>query len=464
MKSTRREFFKHSAVAGAALAIPSIWTGTMALAQGPRGRKQLKLAAIGVGGSRGAYAQGTAIAMQANQYAQLAAVCDVDEVHMDEFNARCDNKLKLYQDYRQLLEKERPDVVTIGTPDHWHVPISIAALRAGCDVYCEKPLTLTIEEGFRIRDAVKETGQVFQVGTQQRSEHHLLFLKAIAIVRSGRLGKRLHADIALGGSEVGGPFPATEVPSGLDWDLWVGPAQQADYSPERRKNFRWFYDYSGGQMTDWGAHHFDIAQLALGHENSGPVKVSPLGPNAFTPLVPDHFNWQAYLFGDATLPNGFHTASKFRVKLQYADGSTITVHDQYVSPDGKTRFPNGILFTGDEGRIFVNRERLTGKPVEEMTSAERTAMHHQLIAIYKGRWPGNHMGNFFECIADRGEPMSDVGSHVRTMTCCHLANLALMLGREFQWDPQDEKFIGDAEATALTTRPRRDAYSLAATT
>ena len=402
--------------------------------------------------------------MKASQHADMIAVCDVDQVHMDEFNAKFDKKLKLHADYRQLLEQEQPDVVTIGTPDHWHVPIAIAALRAGCDVYCEKPLTLTIEEGFRIRDAVKETGKVFQVGTQQRSEHQGLFLQALSIVKSGRLGKKVNADIAIGGGMVGGPFPNTEVPSGLDWDMWVGPANKADYSPERRKEFRWYYDYSGGKMTDWGAHHIDVAQLALGHEYTGPVQVSLDGPVKFTSIVPDKFDWQAYLAGDTKLPNGYHTATKFSVKMLYADGSTITIHDEYVSADGKTRFPNGILFSGDDGRIFVNRERLTGKPVEDMTKADRTAMYQAIIPIYKGRWPGDHMANFFECVEDRGEPISDVASHHRTMTCCHLANIALMLGRELKWDPNSEQFVSDAQATAFLSRHRRDAYSLAATT
>jgi predicted dehydrogenase len=463
MNPTRRDFFKHTAAAGAALAIPAVWSGSAALAQPGRRRKDgLTLAAIGVGGSRGAFAQGTAIAMRASQHAKMIAVCDVDQLHMDEFNAKFDKKLKLHQDYRALLEIEKPDVVTIGTPDHWHVPIAIAALRAGCDVYCEKPLTLTIEEGFRIRDAVKETGRVFQVGTQQRSEENLLFLQAIAIVKSGRLGKNVNAHVGIDAGYEGGPFPTAPPPSGLDWDMWIGPANKADYSNERRKEFRWYYDYSGGKLTDWGAHHIDIALWALGHEQTGPVKVS--GSGKFTPLVPDHFDWQAYFAGEATLPNGYQTATKFNITLEYADGSLITVNDHYKSEDGRVDFGNGILFTGENGRIFVNRERLTGKPVEEMTAVDRAAMHKSMIDIYKGGWPGDHMRNFFECVEDRGEPIADVATHVRTMTACHLCNIALMLGRDLKWDRQNERIIGDTEATALTSRPRRDAYSLAATT
>jgi myo-inositol 2-dehydrogenase / D-chiro-inositol 1-dehydrogenase len=153
MRQSRREFLKRSAAAGALISAPYIMSSRVALGQGSS--KRLKLAAIGVGGSRGAYSQGGAVAMRASKHADMAAVCDVDDVHMEEFNKKFDGKLKQYRDYRELLEKERPEVVTIGTPDHWHVPIAIAALKAGCDVYCEKPLTLTIEEGFRIRDAVR---------------------------------------------------------------------------------------------------------------------------------------------------------------------------------------------------------------------------------------------------------------------------------------------------------------------
>lgn len=466
MHSTRREFFKQSAAAGAALSLPFALTGASTFAQQPDRSKKYTMAAIGVGGSRGAYSQGTAIALNATRFADMLAVCDVDKVHMDEFSAKIPGKKKInqYQDYRDLLEQEKPDIVTIGTPDHWHVPIAIAALRAGCDVYCEKPLTLTIEEGFRIRDAVKETGKVFQVGTQQRSEYGLLFLKAIAIVQSGVLGKQVNADIAIGGGFEGGPFPSAKVPDGLNWDMWVGPANKVDYSPERRKDFRWYYDYSGGKMTDWGAHHVDIAQLALGHEKTGPVKITLEEPTTFTPIVPKNFSWQDYFAGSSTLPNGFHTATKFAVKLTYADGSTITIHDYYKSPDGKTQFENGILFTGAEGRIYVNRERLTGKPVEDMSPADRSKMLQAMIPIYKGRWPGDHMGNFFDCVADRSEPMSDVNSHVRTMTSCHLANIGLMMGRELNWDPDKEQFVDDKDAQALVSRHRRDAYSLASTT
>lgn len=459
MTANRREFLKRSAAAGAVLSIPYSWTVGKARAGDLNGEPTV--AAIGVGGSRGAYSQGRSVAMRAARHGRMIAVCDVDELHMAEFNKDFDNKLSKYVDYRELLEREKPDIVTIGTPDHWHVPIAIAALRAGCDVYCEKPLTLTIEEGFRIREAVQESGRVFQVGTQQRSEHDLLFLKAIATVRSGRLGSRVNAHAAIGGTPVAGPFAATAAPEGLHWDMWVGPAQTSDYSLERRKEFRWYYDYSGGKMTDWGAHHIDIAQWAMGHDHTGPVKVS--GTGQFPPIVPEDFNWSAYLEGKAPLPNAYHTPSMFGMKCEYADGSVLTVHDQYDAEDGRTQFPNGILFEGEEGRIFVNRERLTGKPVEEMTEADQKKLHERVVELYGGE-PGDHMANFFQCVKSRGTPIADVETHHRTMTTCHLCNISLMLGRELKWDPKKEQFEGDEEATALMTRPRREKFSWEATT
>lgn len=212
MESSRRGFLKATA-AGSALAV-----STDAIAQD--GSKKLRLASIGVGGSRGRYNRGGNIAREAAKHATMVAVCDVDDVHAAEFNKAFGGKLNTYRDYRVMLREEKPDVVTIGTPDHWHVPIAIAALQSGADVYCEKPLTLTIDEGKQIRKVVEETGRIFQVGTQQRSSKDK-FLTAIAMVQSGRLGKNVNAYVAIGGAPSGGPFKNTETPEDIDWNMWV---------------------------------------------------------------------------------------------------------------------------------------------------------------------------------------------------------------------------------------------------
>ncbi|MEL7335851.1 MAG: Gfo/Idh/MocA family oxidoreductase, partial [Planctomycetota bacterium] len=263
MKTTRRDVLK---AAAASTAVAATAAASNAVAQD--GEKKLRLGVIGVGGSRGRYNRGGAIGGSAAKFANMVAVCDVDDKHTAEWNKKYGGNLAMYRDYREMLEKENLDVVTIGTPDHWHVPIAIAALRAGCDVYCEKPLTLTIDEGKQIRKVVEETGKVFQVGTQQRSSANL-FLTAIAMVHSGRLGDNVNAYIAIGGAPSGGPFEQGDAPDDLDWNMWVGPAPMAPYSEERRKFFRWYFEYSGGKMTDWGAHHIDIAQWALAPGETG---------------------------------------------------------------------------------------------------------------------------------------------------------------------------------------------------
>ncbi|MBX3436793.1 MAG: Gfo/Idh/MocA family oxidoreductase [Planctomycetaceae bacterium] len=453
MSTTRRDFLKQSAGIGALIATPSLWKGT---AHAGDVNSLPTIAAIGVGGSRGVYNQGGHDARRAAKFGRMIAVCDVDDLHTAEFNAEFGGKLGMYRDYRVLFEQEKPDVVTIGTPDHWHVPIAIAALRAGCDVYCEKPLTLTIEEGIRIQKVVEETGRVFQVGTQQRSENDAKFLKAIAIVQSGRLGKNVNAYVAIGGAPSGGPFATEPSPANFAWDMWVGPAPAAEYSPERRRDFRWFFEYSGGKMTDWGAHHIDIAQWGLGADHSGPTQVSAKGK--FPPLVPEDVNWEAFLNGDVSLPNGFNTATNFSIDLKFANGSTINVNDFYRRDDG-TEFENGVLFEGERGRIFVNRGKLTGKPIDDLTDADHADLNERILELYKGKEPGNHMQNFFDCIQTREQPISDVVTHHRIMTSCHLCNIALMLGRDLTWDPQAENFVGDDQASALVSRRSRPGYS-----
>ncbi|MCA9126004.1 MAG: Gfo/Idh/MocA family oxidoreductase [Planctomycetales bacterium] len=450
--TNRRNFLKKTAVAGAAIANPYIWTSSTANAQDANSKRTI--GSIGVGGQRGRYSRGGEVARQAAKLGKTVAVCDVDKLHRDSFNSEFGGKLGTFNDYREMIDKVKPDIVTIGTPDHWHIPIAKYALRAGCDVYCEKPLTLTIQEGIEIRKLVEETNRVFQVGTQQRSEMDLRFLKAVAIVQSGRLGKNVNAYIAIGQApDCQEPFEPEELPEDFDWDMWLGPAPKVEYSTQRRKMFRWWFEYSGGKMTDWGAHHIDIAQWALGKSNTGPV--SAVGTGKFTPMVPEGLDWAAFLNGEITIANGYNTATEFSIDLKFADGTLMQVNDTVDRDDG-VQFGNGILFEGEDGRIFVNRGKLQGKVIDDMTEKDHQEIADAMTKLYKGKETRGHMKNFFECVEDRTQPVSDVASHHRTMTSCHLCNIALMLGRELTWNPEAENFGSDAQANALMTRRSRE--------
>ncbi|MEM6688008.1 MAG: Gfo/Idh/MocA family oxidoreductase [Planctomycetota bacterium] len=465
---SRRRFVQASA--GVAAAPLILGSGSAHAA----GKTDLTVAAIGIGGSRGRYNRGRAIANGAAKFGQMIAVCDVDDLHAQEFNAAYDGKLNTYQDYRKLFENEKPDVVTIGTPDHWHVPIAIHALEHGAHVYCEKPLTLTIEEGELIRKAAAKSNKTFQVGTQQRSTY--FFRVAAAIVKSGRLGSNVNANCGIDGAPKGGPFDNSAVPEGLDWDLWLGPAPKRDYCEERRRFFRWYLEYSGGKMTDWGAHHVDIAQWALGL-NTAPSTV--FGEGEMTPIIPDNFNWKQFLDGEADLPNAYNAATKFNINLDFDSGNRVTVNNYYES--GSTKFGNGILFEGEKGRIFVNRGKLQGAVVNEMFGgelvtgkqkdnvAERRAaadpgviaeLDEAFVELCNGQRVTGHMENFFDCIESGATPTSDVESHVNAMNSLHMCNITLMLGRKISWDSESQSFGSDDQANALMSRKRREGFEL----
>ncbi len=438
-KASRRRFLGTVAAGSAAVAVPTFWNLRSAL--GESANERLNVGSIGVGG------RGSGIGHDAGGRGNMVACADVDLAHAERFASRYEGRCKVYKDYRELLDRSDIDIVTIGTPDHWHVPIAIAALKAGKDVYCEKPLTLTIEECKLIRQAVKESGRVFQVGTQQRSDRR--FLQAIAIARSGRLGKTLTATCSIGGGPVGGPFPVTDPPETLDWDFWLGSTPKVPYSRERcHGTFRWWLEYSGGKLTDWGAHHVDIAQWGLGYEHSGPIEIE--GEGNF-PTIPDDFDPVAFFAGKVKLPNAYNTATTFQCTLKFDNGSKMIVRH---GPD------NGVWFEGENGRIFVNRGRISGKPIEEMTETDKQWLEEEVRKLYKGRELRGHMNNFFECVKERAEPISDVATHVRELTSCHMCNIAMLLKRKLRWDPEKEEFIGDEQANALMSRPRRAPYTL----
>jgi len=455
---TRRTFLQSASLASLATAAAPYWFAPSSMAapfRSPNDRPVL--GCIGTGD------RWNAVAPQAMNFSDCAAVCDVDRNHVEkgretalkkQSKPGAERTVEMFEDYRKLLDRKDIDVVTIVTPDHWHSKIAIEALRAGKDVYCEKPLTLTIDEGKQIRKVLEETKRVFQVGTQQRSEMALRFLHAVAMVREGRIGELKTVTCAIGGAPSSGEIPVAEIPKELNWDMWLGQAPLTDYrfkatngrygNSRCHYEFRWWYEYSGGKMTDWGAHHVDIAAWAFNLENTGPVKVEPV--SAVHPV--------AFKDGMPTDPSQYNTATQFHVTATFKNGAVLHIRDSA----NDLGFDNGLLLEGTTGRIFVNRGKLTGDAVDALKT--NPLKEETLKTLYKGKTPGNHMQNFFECIGDRTQPISDVHSHHRAMTVCHLANIAIRLDRTIQWDPDTEQIVNDPQAATWQAREQRKGYEI----
>jgi predicted dehydrogenase len=438
---SRRQFLQTSSAVAAGVTMPYFLTRTVR-AQEQKNDK-LRFALIACGG------QGRGDAARCKRAgAELVAVCDVDKANAEKANNElCGGQGQMFEDYRKVLDMKDLDFVVVAPPDHWHTKISIEAMKAGLDVYCEKPLTLTIDEGKMICKVVKDTKKVFQVGTQQRSEDRLMFLNAVALAQSGRLGKIQTVECRVGGGDKGGPFKKSTPPEGLNWDMWLGQAPMVDYIKERcHYQFRWWYEYSGGKMTDWGAHHVDIAQWAIGMQNSGPTEISGTAKHQMP-----------FEKGYPTRDDMYNTAIEFKVSCKFANGVEMIITDgnEYRGKGDE----NGVMITGETGRIFVNRGKLTGKAVEELK--ENPLPEGTLEKLYNGKKPeGFHAKNFLDCIRDRGLPVSDVFTHHRAMTTCHLANLAIRLDRKLKWNPDSEMIEGDDEAKAFQSRTPRKGYEI----
>lgn len=450
----RRDFLKTSTAALAGATLPYWFTAESNRALGFQSvNSRPVLGCIGTG-DRWHQVVGGAM-----NYSDGVAVCDVDRLHMEQGRDKVKDaqakkgvnaSVEMYEDYRKLLDRKDIDVVTIVTCDHWHSKIAIDAMRAGKDVYCEKPLTLTINEGKQIRKVLQETKRVFQVGTQQRSEMGLRFLHAVAMVKDGRIGKVQKVICDIGGAPAASDIPEADIPAELNWDMWLGQAPMVKYRskasggkyPHARTHyeFRWWYEYSGGKMTDWGAHHVDIASWALGIDESGPMTVEGVAKH------PCEFKDGYPLRDDC-----YNAATSFDVTVMCP--GDVEMHIVSESKDG-----NGILFEGTDGRFHVSRGAMKGKPVEDLK--EKPLSEELLSKLYKGKKPGNHMGNFFECIADRTDPISDVYSHHRAMTTCHLANIAIRLGRKITWDSKAEQIVGDSAANQWLAREQRKGYEI----
>jgi predicted dehydrogenase len=348
---------------------------------------------------------------------QVVACADVDQRHLEEAVRIAGGKPQGYRDYRDLLARPDVDAVLIASPDHWHALHSVHACEAGKDVYCEKPLSLTIGEGQAMVRAARRHGTVFQVGTQQRSDRR--FRLACELVRSGRIGRLLQVEAVLGRGPTSAPVPDSEAPPWLDWNAWLGPAPLRPFNPKRcHYTFRWFHDYSGGKLTDWGAHHIDIAQWGIGVEDSGPVEVTGTGTFAADSV--------------------FECAVDFDVRYRYASGVTLRVVGA-----GE----NGVTFTGTRGTVFVSRTEIRSSPAE--LTKEPGALPVRLIES------SDHHRNWLDCIRSRRQPAADVAVGHRSATVCHLGNIALRLNRVLRWDPVAERFQGDETANRLIHKPMR---------
>ncbi len=401
--------------------------------------------------------QGTTITHKSTQFADFAALADVDSkvlgANVERLSKRQGKKPDAYKDYRKVLERKDIDAVMIATPDHWHTKVAVEAMYAGKDVYCEKPLTLTISEGKLIEKVVKETGRVFQVGTMQRSECGHRFLQAIALIRAGRIGTVKKVTCGIGGMRPSPVIPVTDVPAELDWDFWLGPAPKVSYRalPEMRKGygggvplysnchyaFRNWHEYSGGKLTDWGAHHVDIACWALG--TGGPSKVTPV---EYTLPV-------KYKDGHPVVSDQYNAATDFSIRVDMPNNVEMII---------TSKGDNGILFEGTKGRFFVNRGRLAGKPVEDLKA--KPLAGGAVEEVYGGKVPSNHTANFIESIKSRKQPISDVWSHNRMLEICHLSNISMRLDRALKWDPTKREIVGDEQANSFLTRENRKGFEI----
>ena len=455
----RRSFLKKSVVAGTAAAVPYYFSSPTVASEATSRKERLPIGLIGAGG------MGIGNMTSAIDLVEVVAIADVDSSQIKRGKRKLEGESEkrkheaptpdIYADYQKILERDDIKIVHIATPDHWHTKPLVEAMLAGKDVYCEKPLTLTIDEGKLIRKIQKETGRIVQVGTQQRSQFNL-FTKAVAMVAEGRLGKIHKVSCAIGAAPSSPELPAVDPPESLDWDRWLGPAPKVDYRSfkeegKKRGNsnchyeFRWWYEYSGGKLTDWGAHHVDIATWALkaNGQTDGPISI---GGSAKHPTD--------YKDGFAVQKDRYNTATEFNFSVKYANGTEMIIrHDT----------DNGILIEGEKGRIFVNRRKLVGSPVEDL--ADNPLPKDAIQKVYKGL-PVKHNGrlahwsNFIHCHQNQIEPISDVHSHMEMLNICHLAGISARFGRDLKWDHVNEQIVGDDQANGFLKRDYREGYEI----
>ncbi len=419
---TRRRFL--GAAAGT-LAIPYIIT-SKALGDDttPAASNRIVVGTIGHGNQM----PGLFYTVRGRDDTPIVAVSDVRRERREEWKAKAEEKNKgvtAYADFRELLARPDIDAIVMAVPDHWHAPMAILAAQSGKDIYCEKPLSLTIAEARGMVNAVRRYDRILQTGSMQRSMAQ--FRQACELVRNGRIGqiKTIHIGLPNNGKQSSEQVVPTEpIPDGFDYNMWLGPAPFKPFNSTRVSGdygggWRYFRDYSGGMLTDWGAHHFDIAQWALGMDNSGPTQVLP--------------------------PDGKDIKT---LTYRYANGVEMYNGMPEGMPDG-----NGVLFTGTEGKIFVNRGLIRSWP-DEIT---RQPIGANEIHLHNSN---NQIADWVNSIRTRQLPICDVEVGARSATVCHLGNIAQWVERPINWNPVTETIDGDPEAARWLDRPRRSPWTI----
>ncbi|MHC4517406.1 MAG: Gfo/Idh/MocA family protein [Planctomycetota bacterium] len=429
MNRTRISRRRLLAASAGAVAIPSIVPSSVFGASAPSGK--ITMGCIGVG-SQGS---GNMNGFLNKRDARVLAVCDVDRRHRDGAKQRVDEKYgnsdcATYHDFRELIARDDIDALSLALPDHWHsIPVIMAA-RAGKDMYGEKPLARTIHEGKTMVAAVKHYDRIWQTGSWQRSVGR--FRKACELVINGRIGKVSTVEVGLPtGGSTGNP-PVSPVPEGLDWDFWLGPAPWRPYMKYGGRaphwDWRWIMDYSGGQLTDWAGHHIDIAHWGLGLDRTGPVQVE----------------------GKGQYPSdGIYDApTQYKFTCKYANGIVMTVANDKQVPKGM-----GTCWYGEKGWIHVNRGGLHAsdpKVLDEVIGANETR-------LYESR---DHQQNFLDCVKSRKETITPIDIAYRSISVGHLGEIAMLLGRKVQWNPDKQEFVNDEAANRLMSRPMRSPWTL----
>jgi myo-inositol 2-dehydrogenase / D-chiro-inositol 1-dehydrogenase len=362
--------------------------------------------------------------------AKIVMICDVDRLRMQKAKEIVDEQYlnqdcAMSKDFRDVLARKDIDAVMISTPDHWHTLISVLAVQAGKDVQCEKP-TLTINEGKFLIDTVRRHKMVFQTSTEDRSVP--VYHRMAELVRNGRIGKLQKIEVILPKQPAGPGDPTPQpVPPELDYEMWLGPAPEAPYTKDRvHFNFRWIWDYSGGIICDWGAHLFDTAQWGNNTERSGPIEIE--GTGTF---------WEGGLY---------NTVKDYDVTYRYANGVVMTCQPGNPS----------IKFIGAEG--WVGNQGWLGKLEASSQAILDSKIGPDEIHLYTN--PAGEHRDFLDCVRSRKDPYFPVDIGHRVSSVCHLANIALKLGRKLKWDPQAERFEKDEAANAMLTRPMRRPWKL----